>query len=462
LVDCILYTLKNNSEILIKRVEPQLRQADVAIANSDFEPVFTAQANLQDSTKISSSSLSGAGLSKSRELDLNAGVSGKFITGTEYSVDFNNTRYKSNSALQIINPYYETEPKITLTQPLFKDLGTKVNRAEILIARNNLLESQQGFEDKVMDTITAAITAYYKYIFYLESYSIEKLSLDRAQDLFEINKTRYGKGLLSSVDLLETEAASATRQKLLLAAETALKRAEDDLKLVTNLIDDPEVWNARIELVDKPEFKSEDTDLLKSLENSFKYRPDYLAAKIDLGNRDIKVITSKNSRLPSVDLIGSFGLNGLDKDFQSALEKANLDHTDWSLGVKFSMPWGSGDRAKYDQRQLEKAQALLTFKRLEQNIILEVRDKVRLAKTNYRQVEVAIIAREKEDKNYQAQKERYAAGQVSTHDILDYQDKLAQAELDYIKALVDYNISLVNLDKSQGLTLVKNNIRLEE
>jgi len=46
--------------------------------------------------------------------------------------------------------------------------------------------------------------------------------------------------------------------------------------------------------------------------------------------------------------------------------------------------------------------------------------------------------------------------------MLDYQDKLSRAELDYIKALVDYNVSLINLDKSTGLTLVKNDIKLEE
>jgi outer membrane protein TolC len=45
---------------------------------------------------------------------------------------------------------------------------------------------------------------------------------------------------------------------------------------------------------------------------------------------------------------------------------------------------------------------------------------------------------------------------------LDYQDKLAQAELDYINALVEYNIALIDLDKSQGLTLAKNDIKLEE
>jgi outer membrane protein TolC len=75
---------------------------------------------------------------------------------------------------------------------------------------------------------------------------------------------------------------------------------------------------------------------------------------------------------------------------------------------------------------------------------------------------VAKLSKEKETQNYEAQQDRYAAGQVSTHDMLDYQDKLAQAELDYINALVEYNIALIDLDKSQGLTLAKNDIKLEE
>ncbi|MDD5194918.1 MAG: TolC family protein [Candidatus Omnitrophica bacterium] len=461
LVDCIAYALSSNSEILIKRIEPKLKEDDVKIAKADFEPTFSADYNLHANTKKSTSTIS-PGSSKTRDMDFNAGVSGTLITGTEYDIGLLNEKYKSSLVTQSPNPYYATEPKITITQPLFRDFGIIVNKADIIVAQNNRLQSDYSFKDTVMDTISKAKIAYYNYVFYLENYAIAKLSLERAQDLLEINKARYNKGLISSVDLLETEAAAAQREKTVLAVEAQVKKAEDDLKLITNLVDEPEAWNAKIELADKPQFIVEEVDLLQSLKDAFEYRPDYYSAKIDLKSRDIKIVTAKNALLPTVDLTGSFGLNGLGKDYQDALKKVDSDNTDWSVGVIFSIPWGSGDRAKHDQRQLEKAQALLAFKRLEQNIILEVRDRVRLAKTQKQQVDVAKLSREKETQNYAAQKERYAAGQASTHDMLDYQDKLSQAELDYVKALIDYNIALINLDKSQGLTLVKNNIKLEE
>ena len=36
-------------------------------------------------------------------------------------------------------------------------------------------------------------------------------------------------------------------------------------------------------------------------------------------------------------------------------------------------------------------------------------------------------------KNYEAQETRFRAGLVSTHDILDYQEKLARAEVNYAR-----------------------------
>ena len=462
LVDCILYALKNNSEILIQRIEPKLKQADIRIAEADFEPTFNAEYTLNEKNEVSSNILQGADPYNTQDMQFNADISGKLVTGTRYKMELMNQRYKSDSTYQIYNPYYTMEPKITITQPLFKGAGVLVNKADITIAQNEKLRSSSSFKDTVMDTISKAKSAYYDYIYYIESYNIARLSLQRAQNLLEINKARYGKGLISSVDLLETEAAAAQREKAVIAADAQMKRAEDDLKLITNLVDNPETWNAGIELIDKPSFIVEDVDLLQSLESAFQNRPDYYSAKIDLKNRDIKIATAKNDLLPTVDLVGSFGLNGLGKDYQNALEKVNPDYTDWGVGIKLSIPWGGADRAKYDQRKLEKAQAILSFKRLEQRIIFDIRDKVRLVKARKQHVDVAWISKEKEIQNYEAQNDRYAAGQVSTHDMLDYQDKLAQTELDYINALVQYNIAVIDLDKSQGLTLARNDIKLEE
>jgi outer membrane protein len=464
LVDCISWTLKNNSDVLIKLIEPKIKDADIRIAKAGFEPLFNADWTIHSNSEESTSTIGYSGVSKTKDTGLNMGVSGKIVSGTEYSFDILTDKYKSNVSTQRINPYYTIEPKITITQPVFKNFGKEVNTADIVIAMNDKEESWETFRETVAASVTDTKIAFYNYIYYIENYSIKVSSLVKAKDLLKINKMRYRKGLVSSVDLLEIETYVSQKQKAVIVAEADLKKSEDSLKAITNLVKDPEVWNARIELIDKNlEFDEKKIDLINSLKNAFSYRPDYIADKIALRNKDIKIITAENLLYPEVDIVGSFGLNGLGEDYMDAVQGINDSYRDWSIGLKVEIPWGNTENtAKLDQRKLESAKAILEFKKLEYNIILDVRGKVRALDVAKRQVITNKIYAGKEARNYKAQLERYAEGQISTHDMLDYQEELAQSELDYLKSLVDYNIAVVTLDKSEGLTLVRNNITVME
>ena len=307
LTECVIYTFQNNSEIKVEYIEPDLREDDVKIAYSEFEPSLDFDGTLYDSALRSTNRLAS---NEYRTVDLDFSLFGKLITGTEYEVDFLNTYYKTDSIWQVMNPYYMTEPKISISQPIARGAGIPVNEADIIISRNNKLSSWQSFRNTSMDVLTKTKIAYYKHIHAQETYSIARLNVDRAIKLTEINKLRYGQGLVSSVDVLEAESAASEREKLLLNAELLVKRSEDQLKLVTNLVDDPEVWNDELKLTDWPGFEIRDIDPIESLQNAFKYRPDYIQKKIDLENRNIKIMVAKNTLLPTIDLVGSFGLNG--------------------------------------------------------------------------------------------------------------------------------------------------------
>lgn len=461
-VDCMAYALKNNSEIRIKRIQPRLREDDERVARSAFDPSLTVEALFSDTTELSPNLIMGTNEAVTRQGDMTAGVNGKLWTGTRYDVGVNANRLKSSSPVQIINPSYGFEPQVTLTQPLLRGAGPTVNRAEIVIAANQLRISTNVVQDTVMDTITRTLVAYYDLYYARARYYIETDALERTRQLLAINQARYAKGLISSVDLLETETAVAERLKRVIAAEATMQTAEDALKLVTNLVDDPALWNAQVVLLEEPVLSLRRVNLVRSLEQAFENRPDYQALKIALANRDIQIQVARNGLLPTVDVIGSFGLNGLEGDFNGAVDNANLDYKDWLVGVRVTVPWGRGDRARYDKSRWEKIQAILELKRLEQDIVFAVRTRVRDVDIQYRQTEASMLAADMEAENYEAQQERYSVGQVSTHDILDYENRLASARLDYIKSLIDYQVTLIRLDQAEGMTLAKNNITLEQ
>lgn len=463
MVDCITYALNNNLQIRIKRIEPKLREGDVKIARAEFAPVLSLNYILNDNTSLSvNSTLFSPPVSSSRTMDFKTGVSGNLLTGTKYNLEFINQKNKSNATYCIINPHYTAEPKITITQPLFKDFGIIVNQANIFIAGNNRQISNYALEETIMDIISKTKSTYYTYIYGKDNLSLTALSATRIADLWEINKARYEKGLISSQELLEIETAVAQCNKDLITAEGVLEEAEDNLKIITNLIDDPQLWDAKLELLDNPEVKVvEDVDLAEALEQAFKFRPDYRSAKIDLENHNIRIKKARNNMLPTLDLVGSWELNGLGKKYKAAL-RTDTEYKDWSAGFKFSKSLGGAEKTEYEQRKQEMEQALLSFKQLEQKIIQEVRDRLRKLKIQIRQVEAVRLAKEKEIQNYKAQKERFYAGQINTHDMLEYQDQLSGAELDYVKALIDYNVAVIELHRVEGITLVKNNILLEE
>ena len=465
MVDCVAMALKNNSEILIRRISPLIADANVRTEKGKFEPKFSFDFQNEFDVDNSDSPLFGPDPTKTRTGVFNFGYDEKLVTGTRLSVDFNNTRTSSNMnpLIQSVNPMYDSKATVTVVQPLLKGFGIIVNKADFLIAKNNKKKSVQDLAKELISVLTDVKKSYYDFQYSQELYKVALASLKRAQDLYDINKERYGKGLASNVDILQSEAEVARLEQLLLAAENIMKLSEDNLKFITNLVDDPGLWNASIVLLDELKYEKREPDLIEAITKAFVHRPDYEAAKLDLKNRDITVIYNRNGMLPTLDLTGSLGFNGLGNTYEKDLgHVGGGKYQDWMVGASVKMPlFNDEEKGKYEKAKFEKQQALIAFKRLEQKMILEVRDAVRTIDIKYRMLEASQKSRKAEAENYDAQDTRFRAGLVSTLDMRDYQERLARAEANLVKSEIDYNVALLDLSKAQGTMLIEDNIKIE-
>ena len=464
MVDCVAMALKNNTEIQIRKIYPKVEDQNVRIEKSKFEPNLSFDLSTESNDDLSPLTLTGVNPTKTRTGIFNFGYDEKFVTGTTISLDFDNTRVSSNSLIDTYNPYFDSEASVTITQPLLKGFGIIVNKAGFLIAKNNKLKSDQNLLNEMMNVLTEVKKRYYGFQYTQEQYKVALASLERIQDLHDINKEKYLKGLASNVDLLGSESELAQTEEGVLAAEESMMAAEDNLKFITNLIDDVELWNARIVLLDKLAYEKHGVDLINSIEKAFEYRPDYAAAKIELKNKDISVIFYKNNVLPQLDLTGMYGLNGLGQQFSKDMgNMGSGNYQDWSVGVTFKMPlFSDKERGEYEKSKLDKVKALLDFKRLEQKIILEVRDASRKVDIKYRVLDASTKAKNAEEENYAAQETRFRAGLVSTLDMVIYYERVTKSQVNYVKSVIDYNIAVIELVKAEGMTLVNEDIRLEE
>lgn len=464
LQQCISLALESNLNIRIQRISPNIKGALVTMAKGQFDPSVTLGPTVNQAEEPSSSpGLAGADVRTSNGRAIALGISDPVITGGRYGISLNSSRSESNSEWQTLNPAYRSSLSLSITQPLLEGFGIGVNKASIIIARNNQDISLLSLKAQLIKTLSEVQKSYWELVFALETLKVQQLALKQAQDLLTINQRFKEMGKASMSDVLQAQAAVASREADVIAANDAVKDAEDSLKRVTNIIQDETQWHASVIPVDAPSLEKLEVDLEESIATALENRPEYNQAKLDLQNSDISIEVAKNGKLPILDLEGSFTINGLggklDEAF-SQVRKAN--YKSWYLGLALRIPIGRRvAKADLKKNQFEKEQKLLALKDLEQQIITETRGAVRQLETDEKRIE-ATKAAEKFAKQILTTEEKKHKLQLSTsYELLQFQANLATATRSYLIALIDYRKSIVSLYQALGITLERLNVELE-
>lgn len=464
LADCIKLTVKNNLLLQQQRLDPQIKGRQITMEKAAFDPNLILATEKSFSQTLSPSDLSGAGEAETEELNLDVGVEKKLITGGSLRLDFTNQRNESNSSWLSVNPYYESVLSLSLTQPLLKDFGISVNEAQINIAVNNHRISILELQQEMIATLAESQKLYWDLVFNIENLKVKKLLLKQAEVLLERNKAKAEVGIVAPVEVLESEAGVAARQEGVIIAQDAIEDTEDELKRIINLISEPGNWKLSIIPTDKPVFQAQQLDEEQSIAQAFECRPEYAKVQMEFKNNRINLALAKNRRLPELNLNGNIGFSGLGEDYNENWDElSTAEHEVWGVGATLRIPLGNR-RAynEYIQYKLEQEQAALNIKDVEQEIILEVREVLRQLKTDLKRIDTTRIAQELEQEKLKIEEQKYELGMTTSQDLLEDQAQLALAKVNHLKAIIDYNKSLVDMEQVKGTMLKKHNINLKE
>ncbi|MFQ5449874.1 MAG: TolC family protein [Nitrospinaceae bacterium] len=475
-------TLRNNITIAVEEFNSRIKKQDIADRKSEFDPTVSAEISLQEKTSQVSSAF--AAPNKSRNLDhtWDFSLSQKVVTGGDYNLSFNNARNKTNSSFAGLNPQYSSDLEFSFTQPMLKNFGIDNNKRNIYIASNDVKISDFDFENKVIETVTGVENVYWDLVFSIEDLKVKEKSLQRARDLEKKVRAQVRVGTLAPLEILQAKSEVASREQLLLQARNLIDDNEDNLKNIINIRFSSPEGRKRIQPADKPGFSAkEEISLENALKKALKKRPDYLSRKKTLENQNILVKYNENQVYPSVDLVGSLGLNGISGNavriagfggaggqspFGGGYDEtlANLFSTQffkWQVGVKFSYPLGNRSaKSRLTASRLQVAQTLLDLKDLEKKIVVEVREAVRQIKTDIKRVQAARVARKLAEEKLSAEEKKFEVGMSTSFNILEFQEDLAEEQSNEIKAIIDYNKSIIQLRKVMATTLDAHNIKM--
>jgi len=448
--EAVRLAIANNFDLQVERLNPELRGADLEIERSEFDATVGASAN----TDVDHSRSAG-----SYARDGSAYISRKILTGADVRTSLVASR-PSNSD-------YSGGISVLITQPLLRNFGFDVNRADITIAENNLAIAESRLVEQLIDTVAEVHRAYWDLVLFCRRTEVRRSSLQRAQSLVDEIQIRRRVGAATTIQMLDARTQAALRRVALVNAEAHVKAAEDNLKAITNLAatypDDKNFLSWRRPLLPTTEapFDEKDVDLTASISDAFKFRPDYFQQRKTLENSGISLRYARNQLYPELDLSASFGLTSTAKEMGDI---TNQGRSNWDVGASFSVPLGNRRRKNLlRKRELEERQSLLRFKALEQTIIVEVRRAIRGIETSVRSVKAARIAVDTAKAILDANRFLLDKGGVgvTTREILQHQDSLERASLDYLNAVVEYNKSLITLEQAKGTLLKTYNIEVK-
>jgi len=474
LADAAVRALQSNLDISISRQTKESRIFDITVEQAKFDPTLSVNGQYnRTANPLNRPVFGGTGFNLNdiqifdqRNSSVTVDATQNLITGGNVNLNYSPTRTNVNQEVAagfLYNPAYTGGLALTLTQPLLRNAGIDVTKTFIKVAQNNADVEQHVFRDRVMTVLATVEQTYWELVFANENLKVAQAALKAAEELLATNRAKTKAGVMSIVDVLQAEAAVASRVEQVLVAEKSIRDQEDQLRRLLNPGEEDLRQDMRLTPTDAPVTVLEPLSLQETIDIAIEQRPEIVQAKKNVESGELNKQFAKNQILPTLSFQGTMGLAGLGGDYpQSVQRNFSGDYYNYGAGLVLSYPLGNRSAVStYNKRQLESRNAETTLASVRQQIIVGVREAVRRVQTDFKRIETTRSARIMAEKQLQAEQERLKVGLSTTRFVLDFQRDLATAQGNELRATVDYNKSLSNLARHKATTLDRYNLQLQ-
>lgn len=434
LSDVVLLAVENNRFIKNAYLERIAQRQDLAVEEDKFVPDFTP---------ILSVSLAELGSRATRTLTGEAGLGVRsFVripTGGELSFEWTGNAQTPNSNGFSVNTddTWRQNLQISFDQPLLRGAGIDVNRASVETARLTEQINILALKSTLINTITEVILSYRNLLQAQERLKIERLSLDSAQQILEINRVLIEAGRLAPVDIVQSETSVANRQVSLVAAENNLESTRLALIQILDIDRDTNIVPTEI-----PKASPTPLDPNKLRQLAFEKQPDYLQVQLNVKRAKLDLLEAENNKRWDLGFNVSYG-------------NAGDNTTDVRAGLNFTNTLGDLTRKqRFERSRVNLLQAETTLEDLRESLEIQVMDTIREVNLSLRQVQLAQQARELSERQLEIGREQQRLGRGSgVFEIVSLQDRLVEARNAELNATIEYLNALTILDRIVGTTL---------
>ena len=467
LSELIQRVVAQNQQIQIQKAQWDIKQAEEEGTHAIFEPEFVTSAeyedNRQKNTPQESLNRLGEDVYKERNWDYSFTLEGLVPTGGKVSLDYD-LRELSNSVTKSLTDEdneYQMFLGVNLRQPLLKNAGIGTTKTAIRVAQSESHASFQEYRQEMMRKVSEAASVYWDFYQTQENLILIRESVRIADKILIDNRQRHRTGKMAKTEVLEAMAGVASRRALSSEAQHEHRDAANRLSKVLSVA--PTQGSVRLEATDKPVVDKLDFDDQAIAQRAFQLQPKYLEARERLKKADIKLSFAKNQRWPELDLIASYGFNGLDFTSSGSWDQVeNGDFETWSVGLELRLPIGGGikTRSELKKAQLEIKSQLLTLKDIEVIMTNNIDTALHHISSAEEQRQYADGIVELRKRLLDSELARLNAGKSSTRLILEKEDDYRNAKQFALKNGVELQTALMELELAGGTILLKHGVEI--
>ena len=489
LQDAVVLTLIDNSNVRLQELNIETAKYALLGAHSPFDPLVQGTFSTQGQRSQTYSELSGAPTTGASLSTLNQVTQVNYIqtleTGTNFQVNFNATKYSSNSTFDFFDPSLSSFLGFQFTQPLLRNRWLFANRAPLVIARRNLRASRSIFEAQVSGTIQQVVTQYWNVVQARGSLEVARKSLDAAEATYNHDKRALELGALPPLDIYRSESQVAGRRVTVIQSEYALKQTEDAIRQTLGADVDLYFRAIDLDLTDSPEIGEElrSIDAATALQQALDKRPELEAARQSLANDDTSIRLAHNNLLPDLQLSGNYSGNGLGGNeynlnvplnvppqlistggFGDSLNQLfGFGYPSYGFSLTLNLPVKNrSGQAALGNALVSRRRDLYTERQIREQITFDVSNAVH----QLEQAKIGIAAnKEAVDlarKTMAAEQRKYELGSGQIFLVLEAQTELALAEQSLLQAEIGYRVAVAAVDYATGNLLEPYGVQITE
>lgn len=320
----------------------------------------------------------------------------------------------------------------------------KSGELEVDIAR---LKTQRKWET----TQLSVITAYYDCLASKKAVAVNQDAVDKYAKHLENVQQLYKAGSKAKVDMLRSQVELADAEQNL----TRMKSTHDnDLANLRNLLSIDQ--SEPLELTDDFIFEAFESDVGSCVEYALENRKDLQADTYKVQQQELAVKTAQAGYQPTVTLKASTGWN----------KQVLPDNDNYSYGISVNASWnifdGGVTAGKVDAAATDLQVAKLTLQRDKQNIEKELRQDYNSMREAEKRLSTIQEAVKEAEENFFIANEKYRAGEGIMLDIIDAQNALDTARLNYISAQYDYATYKATVESDMGTSVSPSAVPTDE